>query len=51
MQTLVAATIVIVLAMMALAIGVFFGRSELKGSCGGLACNGACGGCKNKDSL
>lgn len=50
MQTLVAATLLVGLAMLALGVGVLFGRSEPKGSCGGLACNGACGACPNREA-
>lgn len=47
MQTLLAATLLVMLAMLALGVGVLFGRPEPKGSCGGLACGGACSSCKN----
>lgn len=50
MQTLVAAVILVALAMLALGIGVLFGRSEPKGSCGGIACKGACGACKGEEA-
>jgi len=38
MQTILAATILLGLAMLGLALGVLFGRPALKGSCGGVAC-------------
>lgn len=49
MQTFFATIVMFVFAMLALGIGVLFGRSEPKGSCGGLACNGACGSCTNRE--
>ena len=39
---------VILLAVGGLAVGVALGRAPLKGSCGGLACGGACAGCPKK---
>ncbi|MFD2238500.1 hypothetical protein [Aureimonas populi] len=48
MQTILAATLLVALAMLALGLGLFFGRPALKGSCGGLACGGACGSCERK---
>ncbi|MCO5093573.1 hypothetical protein [Bosea sp. (in: a-proteobacteria)] len=45
MQTLIATTLLVLLAMLALGVGVLLGRGEPRGSCGGIACNGACGGC------
>ncbi len=48
MQTIIATVILVALAMLALGVGVLFGRGEPKGSCGGLACNGACGGCEKE---
>lgn len=47
MQTIIAATIAIGLAMLGLAVGVLLGRPAIKGSCGGLACGGACHACPN----
>lgn len=49
MQTILAALALFVLAIAALALGVLFGRPPLKGSCGGLACGGACQSCPNKE--
>lgn len=49
MQTILAATILLGLAMLGLALGVLFGRPALKGSCGGIACAGACQACPNRD--
>ena len=46
MQTIIAAILLLAFAMAALALGVVFGRPPIKGSCGGLACNGACSSCK-----
>lgn len=50
MQTLIAATLLVAFAMLALGVGVFLGRGEPKGSCGGLACNGACGTCPDREA-
>lgn len=50
MQTMIAAIALVALAMLALSVGLFLGRGEPKGSCGGLACNGACGTCPNKEA-
>ena len=47
MNTFLAAFFIILLAVMAMAIGVIFGRSAIKGSCGGLnkiGLSGSCGG-------
>lgn len=47
MNTFIAAFFVILLAVIAMAIGVIFGRSAIKGSCGGLnqvGLSGSCGG-------
>lgn len=49
MQTIFAATILVILATGALALGVLFGRPALKGSCGGLACSGACHACPKQE--
>lgn len=49
MQTIVAATLLAILAVGALALGVLFGRPALKGSCGGIACSGACHACPNRE--
>lgn len=45
MQTVLAAIFLTGLAMLALAAGILAGRAPLKGSCGGVACGGACHGC------
>lgn len=50
MQTLIAATLLLILSMLALGIGVLLGRREPKGSCGGLACQGSCAGCHRNNS-
>ena len=47
MSTFLAAFVIILLAVIAMAIGVIFGRSAIKGSCGGLnqvGLSGSCGG-------
>lgn len=47
MNTFLAAFAIILLAVTAMAIGVIFGRSAIKGSCGGLnqvGLSGSCGG-------
>jgi hypothetical protein len=48
MSTFLLAFTIILLAIGGLAIGVFFGRPPLKGSCGGVSCiKGAdCGACR-----
>jgi len=49
MTTLLLTFLILLLAIGGLAIGVFFGRSPLKGSCGGLACAGFdCATCPNR---
>jgi len=45
MQTVLIAILLLVLAMLALGVGLVFGRSPLKRSCGGEACLTACAGC------
>lgn len=45
MQTVLIAILLLVLAMLALGVGVALGRSPLKRSCGGEACLTACAGC------
>lgn len=47
---ILAAIALIVIAMLALGVGVLFGRPAIKGSCGGLACNGACQSCENGET-
>ena len=49
MATFIAAFILLLIVVAAMAIGVMFGRSSIKGSCGGLnqiglggSCSGAC---------
>ncbi|MCW5721445.1 MAG: hypothetical protein KIS86_09910 [Devosia sp.] len=49
MQTILAATLLLILAVAALALGVIFGRPALKGSCGGIACGGACHACPDRE--
>jgi len=49
MQTILAATLLAILAVAALGLGLLFGRPALKGSCGGLACNGACAACPDRE--
>tara|TARA_R100001591_G_scaffold63702_2_gene73562 strand:+ start:31188 stop:31409 length:222 start_codon:yes stop_codon:yes gene_type:complete len=47
MNTFLATFFILLLAVMAMAIGVIFGRSAIKGSCGGLnqvGLSGSCGG-------
>ena len=48
MGTLILTLLVILLAVAGLAVGVLLGRAPLKGSCGGLACGGACAACPRK---
>lgn len=38
MATIVLSFVIIVLSAGGLAVGLFFGRAPIKGSCGGLAC-------------
>lgn len=47
METILVAIVLVALAMTGLALGVIFGRGEIKGSCGGIACQGACHACPN----
>lgn len=47
MQTILVATVLLILAMLALGLGLFFGRPALKGSCG-LACGGTCDSCERR---
>lgn len=50
MATLLLAILIVLLAVLGLALGLFFGRPPLKGSCGGLACSGlACRTCPNRN--
>ncbi|KKN22024.1 hypothetical protein LCGC14_0919470 [marine sediment metagenome] len=47
MTTFIATFIILLIIVAAMAIGVLFGRSEIKGSCGGLnqvGLSGSCGG-------
>ena len=48
MATALLAILITGLAMGGLALGLLFGRAPLKGSCGGLACGGACQACPNR---
>lgn len=45
MQTIVAAIGLIILTMLALGIGLAFGRAPLERSCGGDSCSGDCRSC------
>jgi len=45
MQTIAIAIGLVVLAMLALGIGVVFGRPPLQRSCSGESCSGSCEGC------
>jgi hypothetical protein len=45
MQTVLIAILLLALAMLALSVGLMFGRSPLKRSCSGEACLTACAGC------
>lgn len=45
MQTVVIAIALIILTMIALGVGLAFGRPALKRSCGGDACLGTCRSC------
>ncbi|WP_192895633.1 hypothetical protein [Arsenicitalea aurantiaca] len=49
MQTMIAATLLAVLAVAALGLGLVFGRPALRGSCGGIVCGGACHACPNRE--
>ena len=55
MSTLFASFIVLALAVAAMAVGVIFGRSPIRGSCGGVAgggcaaCTGVCQGRASRD--
>jgi hypothetical protein len=48
MQTVIAAIVLVGLAMLALSAGLLAGRKPLEGSCGGLACGGACTACRHR---
>lgn len=48
MQTMIAATLLVIFSVAALALGTMFGRPALKGSCGGIACSGTCHACPNR---
>ena len=48
MATLALAVLVTLVAVGGLAVGVLAGRAPLRGSCGGLACSGACASCPRK---
>lgn len=49
MSTILATILLVGFAMLALALGVLFGRPTLKGSCGGIACQGACAACPDRE--
>ena len=38
MATVILSIVIVVLSVMGLAVGLFFGRPPIRGSCGGLAC-------------
>lgn len=46
--TILVTILLVVVAMLALGIGLAFGRSPLKRSCGGEACLTACPGCERQ---
>ncbi|WP_192895613.1 hypothetical protein [Arsenicitalea aurantiaca] len=48
MQTVIVATFLALLAVFGLGLGVLLGRRPLEGSCGGIACGGACSACPNR---
>ncbi len=50
METIILTFVIVLLAIAGLAVGVIAGRSPIKGSCGGLACQKglSCGACKAK---
>lgn len=48
MWTLLLTTLIFGLSFAGLAAGVMFGRPPIKGSCGGLACQGACTACPRR---
>lgn len=48
MPTVLITIVLLVLAMLALGIGLAFGRTPLKRSCGGEACPTACAGCDRR---
>ena len=49
MQTVLFSVGIFVLSMAGLAVGLFFGRAPIKGSCGGIACGGfECGACPKR---
>jgi len=52
METFLLAFGLVLLSVLGLALGVIFGRSPLKGSCGGLACATGlrCSGCRREES-
>ena len=45
MQTVLITILLLVFAMLALGVGLVFGRAPLKRSCGGESCLTACAGC------
>ncbi len=49
MQTILAAIVLAILAVTALAVGVLMGRAPIRGSCGGIACGGACHACPDRE--
>jgi uncharacterized protein len=48
MATVLVSVVLMALAMVGLAAGVIVGRPAIKGSCGGIACGGACERCPTK---
>lgn len=53
METFLLAFGLVLLSVLGLALGVIFGRTPLKGSCGGLACSKGlpCSGCRKGNAL
>lgn len=48
METMLIAVVLVAISMGGLAVGVLGGRPAIKGSCGGIACQGACHACPNR---
>lgn len=48
MLTFLLAVPLMILAVLGMALGVLAGRPPIRGSCGGLACRGACRSCPRK---
>jgi hypothetical protein len=45
MQIFLPTLLIALISVAGLALGALFGRAPLRGSCGGLACGGACAAC------